>query len=116
MADHRHVQMLIESIHRKWISGVGRRREAVFYSSNPDYVRGMSASSTFRMIHMNCAPVYGCQGIFQKTTFVQRIGMQLHLEIQFVCNGKAGINNRRHRAPILVDLHTETAARYLIVN
>ena len=49
-----------------------------------------------------------------KPEFVERVGVQLHLEIEFVGDGKARIDGRRHRTPVFVNLQPDTAGFELL--
>ena len=44
----------------------------------------------------------------------ERVGVQLHLEIEIVGDGEARVDRRRHRAPVFVDLQADAAGFELL--
>ena len=75
----------------------------------------MATTSAFSVIHVDGTAIYRRQRVFHETTFIQRIGVKLDLEIELVCNRQAGIDNGRHRAPVLMYFQAKTPSIYLVV-
>ena len=86
MTHHDHVEMLIEGIDGEWIGRVGRRRQAMRLPGYRDDIGRVTTTCPFGVIHMNGTALHCGQRVFQKTGFIQCIGVQLHLKIIFICN------------------------------
>ena len=54
------------------------------------------------------------EGVFEEAALVQRVGMQLHLEIELVGDRQTRVDHRGHRAPVLVNLQPEAPAFHLV--
>ena len=92
VADHRHVQMLVERIDRERIGRIGRGRQAVHFARDPNDVGRVASACAFSVVRMDRASIDGRERVFQKPAFVQGVGMDLHLKIQFVGHAQARIN------------------------
>ncbi len=113
VADHDHVQVLVERVHGVGVGRVGRGGDAVAFASDADDVRRVSAACTLSVVHVDGAVADGRQRVFEKTGFIERVGVQLDLKIVFVGDFQAGVDHRRHGAPVLVDLQPQTTAAQL---
>src|SRR4051812_9335498 len=102
VANHEHVQMLIDGVYREWACWVGRGGEHVRFSRNSDNVRCMSSAGTFGMEGMNGAAFEGSNGILDKSGFVQGVGMNSNLNVQLVCDAQASVNRGGGGSPVLV--------------
>ncbi|MNW68839.1 hypothetical protein D3C74_477070 [compost metagenome] len=67
----------------------------------------MSATSAFRVVRMDCPAIDRGQCVFEKSGFVQCIGMNSDLNIMFTGGSQAGIDSARSGTPILVQLQTD---------
>ena len=114
MAHHGHVEVLVEGVDGVGIGRVGRGRQAIDLAGDPDDVRRVAAAGALGVIHVDGAAADGGERILQEPAFVQRVGVQLHLEVELVGDRKTGVDHRRHRAPVLVDLEADAAAGDLI--
>ena len=74
----------------------------------------MAAARALGVIHVDGATVDRGQRILDESALVESVGVQLNLEVEVVGDRQARVDDRRHGAPVLVDLETETAAGYLI--
>ncbi len=74
----------------------------------------MSAPRAFRVKSMNGAALERFDRGFDKARFVERIGMNCDLHVHLVGNRKTGIDGRRRRAPILVQLQSDRAVTHLL--
>ena len=74
----------------------------------------MAAAGAFCVVHVDGAAPDGGQRLLQEAALVQRVGVELDLKIHLVGNVEAGVDRRRHGAPVLVDLEAHAAARDLI--
>ena len=104
MADHQHVQMLVNRVDRKWTCRVGRAWQNVGFATQLDDIRRMATTGTLGMEGVNGAPLKRCASMFDKAAFIQRIGMNHDLNIKVIGNRKAGINRGWCRAPVFMKL------------
>ena len=74
----------------------------------------MAAAGALGVVHVDDATADRAQRVLDETRFVQRVGVQLHLEVVVVGHAEAGVDRRRHRAPVLVDLEAEAAGPQLL--
>ena len=114
VAHHRHVEMLVESVHRVGIGRIGRRRQAIGDAGDANDVGRVAAAGAFGVIHVDRAAADGGERILDEAGFVERIGVQLHLKIEVVGDGKASVDRRRHRAPVFVNLQADAAGFQLL--
>ena len=114
MTHHDHVEVLVEGVDGVGVGRVGRGRQAVQVPAAGDDVRGVAAAGAFGVIHVNSAAVDRGERIFQEAGLVQRVGVQLHLKVQLVGHREAGVDHRRHRTPVLVNLQPQRAASELV--
>ena len=108
--------MLIERVDGIGIGRIGRRRQAIDLAGHADDVGRVAASGTFGVVHMDGPALDRGQGIFEEPALVERVGVQLDLEIEFIGDRQAGIDHRRHRSPVFMDLQSDAPARYLVVD
>ena len=114
VAHHDHVEMFVESVAGVGIGRVGRRRQAVGFAGDADDIWRMAAASALGVVHMNSAAFDCGQRVFEESAFVQRVGMQLDLEIHFIGNRETAIDGGRHGAPVFMDLQPHRTAGELI--
>ena len=69
-----------------------------------DNVRRMATTGTFGVIGMDRTSANGGHRCFNKTGFVERIGMDCDLDIKGIGYGQAGVDRSGCRAPIFVQL------------
>ena len=74
----------------------------------------MAAAGALGVIHVNGAAADRFQRILDEAEFVQRVGMDLHLKIEIVGDREAGVDRRRHRSPVLVQLQADAAGFELL--
>src|SRR5260370_14121095 len=74
----------------------------------------MTTAGALGVIHVNGATADRFQRILDEAGFVQRVGMDLHLEIVLIGDTQTGIDRRRHRAPVLVKLEAHHAGLELL--
>ena len=114
MAHHGHVEVFVEGVHGVWVSRVGRGRQAIAIAGDADDVGRVAATGALGVVHVDGAAADRRQGVLYETGFVQRVGVELDLEIHLVGDGEAGVDGGWHRSPILVDLQAEAAGRELL--
>ena len=75
--------MLVHRIDREGHRRVRRRRQHVGFAADLDNVRRMAAARPFGMEGVNRPSLEGLNCIFDKPGFVQRVGMDGDLHIEF---------------------------------
>ena len=114
MAHHRHVEMFVERVHRVGVGRIGRRRQAIGDAGDADDVGRVAAAGAFGVIHVDGAAADGGERILDEAGFVERVGVELDLKVEVVGDLQAGVDGRRHRAPVFVDLQAEAAGLHLL--
>ena len=102
MADHQHIKMLFQRVYAIGPGRVGRRRDHMPFTAYLDNIRGMTAASPFGMKGMDGPALHRGNRVFNKAAFVQRIGVDHHLDIHFIGHAETVIYSRRCRAPIFM--------------
>ena len=75
----------------------------------------MPTTRTFGVISVNSAIANCCQCIFDKTAFVERIGMNSHLRVGFFRHIQAVINRCGGRTPIFMQFEANGACGDLLM-
>ena len=109
MADHQHVQVLVQRVRRVGAGRVGRRREYVRQAGDLDDVGGVAAAGTLGVEGMNGAALEGGDGVFHEAGLVQRVGVDHHLDIVTICDRQRAIDGGGRGAPILVQFQAGRA-------
>ncbi len=109
MADHQHVEMLVNRVDRVRAGGIGGTGQHVRLAANADDVRRVAAAGAFGVIGVNRAAFERGNGAFDKAGFVQGVGMNRHLHVVFVRDAQTAINRGGSRAPIFVQLQADGA-------
>ena len=102
VADHQHVEMFFDGIHRVGHGGVGGRGQDVLAGHHLDDIGRVAAACPFGMEGMDRAPPDRGQRVFDKAAFVQRIGMDHHLNIHRIGHRQAAVDGGGGGSPILV--------------
>ena len=84
MADHQHVQMLVDGVDSKRARRVGRRGQYVGFAADADDVGGVSAAGTFRVKRMDRPALEGPDRIVDIAGLVQRVRVDRDLHVEFV--------------------------------
>src|SRR5271168_5235958 len=101
MAHHGHVEVFVEGVHGVGVGRVGGGWQAVGDAGDADNVGRVAAAGALGVVHVDGAAADGRQGVLNETGLVQRVGMQLDLEIHLVGDGEAGVDGGGHRSPVL---------------
>ena len=83
MADHQHVQMLVDGVDGEWPRRVRARWQHVRFAADFDDVRRMPAARAFAVKSMN-RPAFECPDrILDKARLIQcvRVNRDLHVEL-----------------------------------
>jgi hypothetical protein len=114
VADHQHVQVLVQRVDRvraRRVSGTG---QDIGFAANANDIRSMAAAGAFGMVSVNRAAFNRGDSCFEKTRFVERIGVNGHLHILFVGDAQAAINRCRGCSPVFMKLEADGAAEDLL--
>ena len=84
VADHQHIEMFFERIHRKRSRWVSRRGDDIGFTANLDDVGRMAAAGAFGMKRVNRSTLERVDSVFNKATFVQRVGVDHHLDVHVI--------------------------------
>ena len=110
VAHHQHVEMLVDGVARERPRRVGRGRQHVLQAGDLDDVRRVAAAGALGVEGMDGAALEGFYGVLDEAGFVQRVGMQHHLDVVIVGDAEAVIDRRRRGAPVLVQFQRAGAA------
>src|SRR5687767_13687679 len=114
MANHEHVQVLIDRVDGEWARRIGGRWEHIRLAGNLDDVGRMTTTGAFAMICVNGASFKSADRVFDKARFVQGIRVDGDLDVEFVGNTEAAINRGRGGAPIFVQLQPNGSGEDLL--
>ena len=53
----------------------------------------MSATGAFGMVRVNCPTLEGCNRVLNKSRFVERIGVNVDLNVELLADSQSGIDN-----------------------
>ena len=84
MADHQHVEVLVERIPRERHRRVGRRGQHVGLAAQPDDVRRVAAAGAFGVVGVNRPAADRGNRVVDEAGFVERVGVNRHLHVEFV--------------------------------
>ena len=114
MADHQHVEVLVERVHREGPRGIGRRGQHVVEPRHPHDVGGVAAAGALGVEGVDGAALEGRDRVLDEARFVQRVGVDHHLHVVVVRDREAVVDGGGRRAPVLVELHRAGAALDLL--
>ena len=104
MAHHQHVEMLVDGVARIGPRRIGRRRQHVLQSRDLDDVGRVAAAGAFGVEGVDGAALERLDGVLDEAGFVERVGVDHHLDVVIVGDRQAAVDRRRRRAPVLVQL------------
>ena len=114
MADHQHVEVLIQRVPRERHRRICGRRQDVGLAAQPDDVGGVAASGAFGVIGVNRPAADRGDGVLDEPGLVQRVGVDRHLHVELVGDRQTRVDGRRRRAPVLVKLQADRAGANLL--
>jgi hypothetical protein len=115
MAHHQHVEVLVDRVHRVRARRIRRRRQDVGLAHRLDDVGRMAAAGAFGVIGVDRAALERGQRVLEEPGFVQRVGVDRHLDVVPLGDVQAIVDRRRRRAPVLVQLHSHHARLDLLL-
>jgi hypothetical protein len=114
VADHEHVEVLVDGVHRVGPRRVGRRRQHVRDAARLDDVGCVAAARALRVIGVDCAALERRQRILDEARLVERIGVDRDLHVVLLGDRQAAVDRRRRRAPVLVELQPQASGLDLL--
>ncbi len=115
MTHHQHVQMLIQRVRRIGPRRISGARQHIRQPGHLNDVRRMPAAGTFGMERMDRAALERRDRVLDKAGLVQRVGMDHYLHVEPIRHRQAGVDRRRRRSPILMQLQTRrTRAQHFL--
>ena len=110
MADHQHVQMLVHGVDGVRPGRVGGGRQYIVFATGFDDVRGVTTAGPFGVVSVNGTAFERGEGVFDKTGFVQRVGVDGDLHIVVVGDGQAAINRGGGGSPVFMQFQAHCAS------
>ena len=104
MADHQHVEMLIERVDGEGARGIGAGGQHVWQAADFYNIGRMPAARAFSMEGVNRAALERGDRVFHEAGFVQRVGVDHHLNVVNVGHAQAIVDSGGRCAPILMQL------------
>ena len=114
MADHQHVQVLVQRIHRERHGRIRRGGKAVRLAADVNDVRRVAAAGAFGVIRVDGAALERANRILHEAGFVERVGVNRHLHVEFIRDGKRAIDGSGRRSPIFVEFQSDRAGQDLL--
>ena len=113
VANHQHVEMLFDGVDRERPRRVGRGRQDIRLAGDADDVGRVTAARAFGVIGVDGAARDGADRVFDKAGFVERVGVNGDLDVEFVGDLQAGIDRGGCGAPVFVQLEANGARAHL---
>ena len=114
VADHEHVEMLVDGVDREGARGVGRGREDVGFAADADDVGRVAAAGALGVEGVDRAALEGAQGVVDVAGLVERVGVDGDLDVEFVGDAEAGVDRGGGGAPVLVEFEADGAGKDLL--
>jgi hypothetical protein len=114
MAHHQHVEVLVDRVDGVRARRVGRRRQHVRLAARPDDVGRMAAARALGVVRVDRAAADRVERRLDEAGFVQRVSMDRDLHVHLVGDLERGVDRRRRRAPVFVQLESDRARFHLL--
>jgi len=101
MTHHEHVEVFVDGVDGERARRVGGGRQDVGLAANPDDVGRVSAAGAFGVIGVNRAAFEGADGILEVAGFVEGVGVDGDLDVEFIGDTEATIDGGRGACPSL---------------
>ena len=113
VADHQHVEVLVDGVDRVRTGRVGRRRQEVARAATLDDVRGVASAGALGVVAWIARPAMAARVDSTKPASFKVSVWMRRLQRRLVANPQAGVDGRRRGAPVLVQLEPARAAPHL---
>src|ERR1700751_1999363 len=114
MGDHHHIEGLVKRIYGVWSGWSCRRWNDVWFATDFNDVRGVSAARPFSVKRVNGSALECGDRIFDETAFVEGVCVDKNLNIHVIRDRQAAVNGRGCCAPILMKLEAACAGLDLL--
>ncbi len=102
MADHQHVEVLVDRVDGERPSRVGAGRQDVGLAGDLDDVRGVPAAGTLGVKAVDRPALERRDRVGKEPALVQGVGVDGDLDVVLVGHRQAGVDDRKCCAPVLV--------------
>lgn len=106
VADHQHVEVLVQSVPSVGACRVGAAGKDVAVFDYGDDVWGVSSAGTFGVVCVNGPVFEGGDCLFDETGLVEGIGVDEALDVVFVADVEAAVDGCWSSTPIFVEFQT----------
>ena len=114
VADHEHVEVLVEGVHRVRPGRVRAAGQHVRVPGDGDDVRRVTASGTLRVVRVDAPAGDRGEGVLDEAGLVEGVAVQRHRDPVLPGHRQRGVDRRRGRAPVLVQLEAARAGPQLL--
>ena len=114
VADHEHVEVLVEGVHGVRPGRVRAAGQHVRVPGDGDDVRRVTASGTLRVVRVDAPAGDRGQGVLDEAGLVEGVAVQRHGDPVLPGHRQRGVDRRRGRAPVLVQLEAARAGPQLL--
>mmetsp|Transcript_46019 Transcript_46019/g.107301 ORF Transcript_46019/g.107301 Transcript_46019/m.107301 type:complete len:393 (-) Transcript_46019:666-1844(-) len=104
VADHEHVQVLVDGVDGEGTRRVGRRRQHVRQPAHLDDVGRVPAAGALRVVCVDRPPADRRERVVDVAGLVERVGVDGDGDVVLVGEGEARVDGGGGRAPVLVQL------------
>ena len=115
VADHQHVEVLVERVDRERARRVRRAGQHVRLAAHADDVGRVAAAGAFGVVRVDRASLERRNRIVDEAGLVERVGVNGDLHVVLIGHGQAAVDGRRRRAPVFVQLQPDGAGANLLV-
>ena len=109
VADHEHVEVLVERVDRERARRVGRAREDVRLAADADDVGRVAAARALGVVGVDRAALERGDRVVDVARLVERVGVDRDLDVLVLGDVEAAVDRGRRRAPVLVQLEADGA-------
>ena len=114
MADHQHVEVLVDRVDGERPGGVGAGRQDVGQAGDADDVRGVAAAGTLGVEAVDRPALDRRDRVGEEPGLVERVGVDGDLDVVLVGDRQAGVDDGGGGAPVLVELQAAGAGLDLL--
>ena len=114
MADHQHVEVLVDRVDGERPGRVGAGRQDVGQAGDLDDVRGVAAAGAFGVEAVDRPALDRRDRVVDEPALVERVGVDGDLDVVLVGHRQAGVDDGEGGAPVLVELQAAGAGLDLV--